>query len=86
MLLESMAGMVSEALDVLTGEERNRIYGMLRLEVTPNTEGYGISDALCTSATRPAPAIVPGWRAPSRWSAGSPSASPMSGTSRRAGS
>jgi hypothetical protein len=49
-LLESMAGMVPEALDALTGEEKNRIYRMLRLEVTPTTEGYDVSGALCTSA------------------------------------
>jgi site-specific DNA recombinase len=50
-LLRSMAGMVPEALDALTGEEKNRIYRMLRLEVTPTAEGYDVSGALCTSAT-----------------------------------
>ena len=38
-LLESMAEMVPEALDSLTSEEKSRIYRMLRLEVTPTTEG-----------------------------------------------
>jgi hypothetical protein len=66
LLLESMAGMVSEALDVYTGEGRTRIYRMLQLEVTPTTEGYDISGSLCTSATRPAPTRGPGRRAPSR--------------------
>jgi hypothetical protein len=42
-LLEDMAAMVPEALDNLTGEEKNRIYRMLRLEVTPTTEGYDVS-------------------------------------------
>ena len=50
-LLESMAEMVPEALDSLTGEEKSRIYRMLRLEVTPTTEGYDVSGALCTSVT-----------------------------------
>ena len=50
-LLEDMAAMVPEALDSLTGEEKNRIYRMLRLEVTPTAEGYDVSGALCTSAT-----------------------------------
>jgi site-specific DNA recombinase len=50
-LLEDMAEMVPEALDSLTGEEKNKIYRMLRLEVTPTAEGYAISGALCTSAT-----------------------------------
>jgi site-specific DNA recombinase len=50
-LLEDMAAMVPAALDSLTGEEKNRIYRMLRLEVTPTTEGYDITGALCTSAT-----------------------------------
>ena len=50
-LLESMAEMVPEALDSLTGEEKSRAYRMLRLEVTPTTEGYDVSGALCTSVT-----------------------------------
>jgi site-specific DNA recombinase len=50
-LLEDMTAMVPEALDSLTGEEKNRIYQMLRLEVTPTAEGYDLSGALCTSAT-----------------------------------
>jgi chromosome segregation ATPase len=50
-LLEDMAAMVPEALDSLTGEEKNRVYRMLRLEVTPTAEGYDISGAICTSAT-----------------------------------
>jgi site-specific DNA recombinase len=50
-LLESMAEMVPEALDSLTGEEKSRAYRMLRLEVTPTAEGYDVSGALCTSVT-----------------------------------
>jgi recombinase-like zinc beta ribbon protein len=42
-LLEDMSAMVPEALDSLTGEEKNRIYQMLRIEVTPTTEGYAVS-------------------------------------------
>jgi hypothetical protein len=40
--------MVPEALGSLTGEMKSRI---LRLEVTPTTEGYDVSGALCTSVT-----------------------------------
>jgi hypothetical protein len=50
-LLESMAEMVPEALDSLTGEEKSRVYRMLRLEVTPTTVGYDVSGAICTSVT-----------------------------------
>jgi hypothetical protein len=50
-LLESIAEMVPEALDSLTGEEKSRVYRMLRLEVTPTAEGYAVSGALCTSVT-----------------------------------
>jgi chromosome segregation ATPase len=50
-LLESMAEMVPEALDGLTGEEKNRVYRMLRLEVAPCPEGYEVSGALCAGAT-----------------------------------
>jgi len=50
-LLESLAGMLPEALDDLTGEERCRIYQMLRLEVMPVPQGrYEVSGALCTFA------------------------------------
>ena len=45
-LLESWAGMVPEALDSLTGDERNKVYRMLRLEVTPTPEGYMVTGAL----------------------------------------
>jgi hypothetical protein len=46
-----LAEMVPEALVSLTGEEKSRVYRMLRLEVTPTTEGYDISSAICTSVT-----------------------------------
>jgi hypothetical protein len=36
-------------LDNLHGEEKNRLYQMLRLEVTPSEEGYKVSGAFCTS-------------------------------------
>jgi site-specific DNA recombinase len=38
-LLEAYAGAVPEALDQLDREERNRIYRMLRLEITPRPDG-----------------------------------------------
>jgi hypothetical protein len=31
---------IPEALDNLTGEERNRVYRMLRLEIKPTPDGY----------------------------------------------
>jgi hypothetical protein len=45
-LLEAMAETVPEGLDNLTSEERNKVYRMLRLEVTPTPEGYSITGAL----------------------------------------
>jgi site-specific DNA recombinase len=38
-LLEFYAGAVPEALDGLDGGERNRVYKMLRLEITPRSDG-----------------------------------------------
>ena len=48
-LLQSMAEMVPGAVDDLDGEEKNRLYQMLRLEVTPSEEGYEVSRTFCTS-------------------------------------
>jgi hypothetical protein len=48
-LLKSMAKIVPDALEGLTPEERNKIYRMLRLEVTPLEEGYEVSGAFCSS-------------------------------------
>jgi hypothetical protein len=48
-LLASMSETIPESLDSLTGEERNQVYRMLRLEVTPSEEGYELSGAFCTS-------------------------------------
>jgi site-specific DNA recombinase len=65
-LLESWAGAVPEALEGLTGEERNKVYRMLRLEVTPSTGGFDVTGALGgilhsgTDATAAAP--TPGAR------------------------
>jgi hypothetical protein len=38
-LLEIYAGAIPEALDRLEGEERNTVYRMLRLEITPQEDG-----------------------------------------------
>lgn len=46
-LLQYVAGSVPEALDNLTGQERNGLYRMLRLEVTPSPEGYEVRGAFC---------------------------------------
>jgi hypothetical protein len=48
-LLASYAETVPEALDGLSGEERSRVYEMLRLEVTPDPEGYEVSGAFCST-------------------------------------
>jgi hypothetical protein len=41
--------MVPDAPDILSGEERNRVYRMLRLEVAPVSEGLEVSGVFCTS-------------------------------------
>jgi hypothetical protein len=48
-LLQGTSKMVPSALDNLDGEEKNRLYQMLRLEVTPSEEGYEVGGAFCTS-------------------------------------
>jgi hypothetical protein len=40
---------VPEALDGLSGEERSRVYEMLRLEVKPDPQGYEVNGAFCSS-------------------------------------
>src|SRR5215210_3427200 len=45
-LIKEMAETAPDALDSLTGVERNKVYRMLRLEVTPTPEGYSITGAL----------------------------------------
>ena len=41
-LLEQTAGVGPDNLDALSGNERNEIYRMLRLEITPSGEGYAM--------------------------------------------
>jgi site-specific DNA recombinase len=49
-LLESFAGMVPEALEVLSGTDRNKLYKMLRLQVRPTAEhGFEVSGAFRNS-------------------------------------
>jgi hypothetical protein len=49
-LLESLSGQIPESLDSLDGQERNTVYRMLRLEVTPTPEGgYRLAGAFCTA-------------------------------------
>ena len=48
-LLAHMSGTVPERLDSLAPEERNKLYRMLRLEVTPSAEDYKVSGAFCTT-------------------------------------
>ncbi|MBA2618761.1 MAG: recombinase family protein [Rubrobacter sp.] len=45
-LLESWTAAVPEALGGLRGQEKNRLYRMLRLEVTPTAEGFDVRGAL----------------------------------------
>lgn len=52
-LLQSMSETVPSALNDLDGEDKNRLYQMLRLEVTPSEEGYEVSGAFCTSGLIP---------------------------------
>jgi flagellar motility protein MotE (MotC chaperone) len=46
-LIASYAKTVPEASDELSGEERMRVYRMLRLEVRPDPKGYEFSGTLC---------------------------------------
>ena len=48
-LLKAIAEIIPDALEGLIPEERNKIYRMLRLEVTPLEEGYEVSGAFCSS-------------------------------------
>ena len=51
-LLASYAEVVPKALDILSGEERMRVYEMLQLEVSPDPEGYEVSGAFCSKRPR----------------------------------
>jgi hypothetical protein len=51
-LLAFYAEVVPEAPDGLSGEERMRVYEMLRLEVKPDPEGYEVSGAFCSRRPR----------------------------------
>ena len=48
-LLQSMSEIMPGALEDLDGEEKNRLYQMLRLAITPSDEGYEVSGTFCTS-------------------------------------
>jgi hypothetical protein len=48
-LLGSYAAMLPGALDELSGEERSRLYGMLRIEVAPAPGSFEVSGAFCAS-------------------------------------
>jgi hypothetical protein len=52
-LLESYAEAVPDALDGLEPGERNKLYRMLRLEVTPSDDGYAVSGAFCDTGLSP---------------------------------
>ncbi len=44
---------IPERLDNLTGQQRNQVYRMLRLEVQPTPEGYELTGVFCTKARAP---------------------------------
>lgn len=49
-LLEYVAAAIPEELDNLAGEDRNKVYRMLQVEVTPTPEGpYKVTGAFCTA-------------------------------------
>jgi hypothetical protein len=48
-LLNYLTSMVPVGLEGLTGEERNRVYRMVRLEVRPCPKGYEVKGAFSTS-------------------------------------
>ncbi len=52
-LLEQTAGVGPEDLDALTGDQRNEIYRMLRLEITPSGEGYAMRGVFRTVGLPP---------------------------------
>jgi site-specific DNA recombinase len=59
-VLATLTSLVVEALDELSGEERNRLYRILRLEIIPTPEGYETTGVLRTF--EPTPADRKGWR------------------------
>ncbi|MDP9457485.1 MAG: recombinase family protein [Actinomycetota bacterium] len=52
-LLTFSASFVPEALESLSGEERNRIYRLLRLEITPQGDKYLVQGVFCTERLSP---------------------------------
>jgi flagellar motility protein MotE (MotC chaperone) len=52
-VLTSLAESIPEALDSLTGEEINKVYRKLRLQVVPSEEGFDASGVLCTLKPTP---------------------------------
>jgi hypothetical protein len=52
-LLSYMSDAVTEGLESLSGEERNRLYRMLRLEVRPFSEGYEVKGVFCSTSLPP---------------------------------
>ena len=47
-LLESWAELVPASLETLSGLERNKVYRMVNLLISPVPEGYEVSGSFCT--------------------------------------
>ncbi len=47
-LLNHVSEMIPDTVDNLSASERNELYRMLRLELTPSDRGYKVSRAFCT--------------------------------------
>ncbi len=50
-LLDYVESVIPERLDNLTGEQRNKVYRMLRLEVKPTAYGFEITGAILHKGT-----------------------------------
>jgi hypothetical protein len=51
--LDSLSDILPAALDSLTGEERNKVYRMLHIQITPTPEGYETTGVFRTSEPTP---------------------------------
>lgn len=52
-VLASLSDLLPTALDSMTGEERNTVYRMLHMEITPSPEGYETTGVFCAPGPTP---------------------------------